>query len=363
MLRSPAVAALLAALALAACGSTTTSTSTGPAPGPAAPGSPGGGAPAAAAPVGTATFTVTASPDRELPAIAWYPAQQAGAGAAPVLGKKLPVVVFSHGLGGKKEHASFLAERVAAAGYLVVAIDHVGDGIPLALQRPVDVSRTIDRIAARGAEPAWLADLADLEHVGVYGHSFGGYTALAVAGAKIGPNPDWTALCAAKKDALGCPAPPEGAPQAGFRDPRVDVAIAAAPGAYFQLGRAGAAAIATPVLVLAGTKDRITVTADAVRPLYDHVKQPRWYLELEHGNHFTFVDLCPKLEKLTTPSVREEVAEACQPDAPMPLREAHALIGDAVVATLDHTLKGAAAPDLAALAKARHIAARTDAGR
>lgn len=324
----------------------------------------GGPSPTEPAPppaIGTATFTVTAAPDRALPAIAWYPAQQPGAGAPPVSGRKLPVLVMSHGLGGKKEHASFLGERVAAEGYLVVAIDHVNDGVELALQRPVDVTKLLDRLADRAAEPAWLAELADLEHVAVYGHSFGGYTALALAGATIGANPEWTGYCAAKPDALGCPAPaPEQLPVVSRRDPRVDLVVGAAPAGFFQFGKAGTSAIATPIVLIAAGKDRLITAAEHVRPLFEHARTARWFLELELGNHFTFVDLCAKLDRIPPP-YNEEVAEACAPDAPLQLLTAHLLIGDVVLAALDHTFKGGPAPDLAALAGARETAARADA--
>jgi predicted dienelactone hydrolase len=326
---------------------------------PAAPAAPTavGTAPAA---VGSARFTVTTAPERVIPAIAWYPAQAPGPSAPPILGRKVPVVVMSHGLNGRKEHAAFLAERIAAAGYLVIAIDHLNDSLKTALQRPVDVTKLLDRLADRGAEPAWLAQLADLEHVAMYGYSFGGYTALALAGAKIGPNPEWTAFCAASPAEAGCPAPtPEQMPTFSQRDPRVDVVVAASPAGFLQFGRTGTAAIATPIVLMSAGKDRV-VAADRVRPLFDHARQPRWLLELEHANHFTFVDLCAKLSKIPPPFAAE-VAEACAPDAPLLLHTAHALIGDVVVAALDHTLKGAPAPDLAALTKARGVAGRADA--
>ena len=362
MLR-PAAALLASTLAIACGGSSQPGPAPRTTPTPTAPAPPAAAAPAAAPAVGTATFTVIAAPGRELPAIAWYPAQQPGAGAPPLLGRKLPVVVISHGLNGRKEHAAFLAERIAAAGYLVAAVDHINDGPGQVLQRPVDVGKLLDRLGDHGAEPAWLADLADLEHVAVYGHSFGGYTALALAGAKIGANPEWTAYCAASATAPGCPAPPAGTmPPISQRDPRVDAVVAAAPAGYFQFGRAGTAAVAVPVLLLAAGQDQITKTPEFVRPLFQHIARPRWYVELELAGHMTFVELCAKVDKLPPP-YNAEVRAQCAPDAPLPLRTAHALIGELVVATLDHLLKGAPAPELAALAKASGVAARVDVAR
>src|SRR5688572_23941245 len=121
-------------------------------------GSPRSGKPSPTQPapppvIGVASFTVNAAPDRVLPASAWYLAEKPGPGAPPVLGRKLPVLVMSHGMGGKKEHAAFLAERVAAEGYLVVAVDHINDGPMQALQRPIDVTKLLDRLAERGGEP------------------------------------------------------------------------------------------------------------------------------------------------------------------------------------------------------------------
>ena len=356
-LASASVLSLFLALSLAApaCGG-------GGAAGPAGPAKPTEPAPPPV--IGSVSFTVNAAPGRELAAIAWYPAQKPGADAPPVLGRKLPVVLISHGLGGRKEHHAWIAERVAAEGYLVAAVEHANDGPQLALQRPVDISKLIDRLGDRAAGPAWLAELADLEHVAVYGHSFGGYTALALAGARVGPNPEWTALCTAQPAALGCPAlTPEQAQTVSLRDPRVDLAVGVAPAGFFQFGRAGTAAIETPILIFSGAKDRLTTSAEYVRPLFDNARQPRWFVEFEHGNHFTFVNLCDKLDKIPSP-FKEEVAEGCAPDGPLQLVTAHLLVGDVVLATLDHVLKGGPAPDLAALAKARETAAvRTDAAR
>src|SRR5688572_24792743 len=64
--------------------------------------------------------------------------------------------------------------------------------------------------------------------------------------------------------------------------------------------------------------------------------------------HMTFVELCAKIDELPPP-FKQEVEAQCAPDAPLPLRTARALIADLVLAALDHELKGAPAPDFAAL--------------
>jgi len=358
-------AALLASVLALACGGSARPAEA-PAHGPAAAPAPpaASAAPAPPAAVGILQFTVTTAPDRALPAMVWYPAERPGNGAPPLLGRKLPVVAMSHGLNGRKHHAAFIADRVAAAGYVVAAVDHQNDGPGIVLQRPIDVTKLLDRLADRAAEPAWLADLADLEHVAVYGQSFGGYTALALAGATIGPNPEWTAFCAAvPPPALGCPAPTPGQMKTtSLRDPRVDAAIAATPAGFFQFGKAGTAAVEVPVLLLAGGKDQLMTPAAFVHPLFEHMKTPRWYVELELAGHMTFVELCDKVGKMPEP-FDSEVRAQCAPDAPLPLRTAQALIADMVVAALDHTLKGAPAPDFAALARSRGIAVRAEAAR
>ena len=142
---------------------------------------------------------------RPLPAAAPF-SQAAVAEAVPAPGRH-PLVAFSHGFAGHRCQSTFLCTHLASHGYVVVAPDHVGNttvdvmtevlksfqaggGLPdpavmmgrvheLADLRPADLSHALDRVADGGV-PA--AGDVDAERVGVVGHSFGGWTALMVAG-------------------------------------------------------------------------------------------------------------------------------------------------------------------------------------
>lgn len=69
-----------------------------------------------------------------------------------------------------------------------------------AIERPRDVSFAIDQLEKANAPGGELAGKLDLKRIGVAGHSFGAYTAMAIAGQTGG--------------------------RSSFRDPRVSAAIA-----------------------------------------------------------------------------------------------------------------------------------------
>ena len=115
-------------------------------------------------------------------------------GAKPV-DKVKALIVLSHGIGGSELGHSRLAQALARNGYLVAALRHPGDNwqdrsliekTPERYfdERPRQVSRVIDAILA---DPAWQARIASDgrgPRIGALGHSAGGYTVLALAGAR-----------------------------------------------------------------------------------------------------------------------------------------------------------------------------------
>jgi predicted dienelactone hydrolase len=125
-----------------------------------------------------------------LPGIAFTASAFADAPAAP---GPHPLVVWSHGRTGTRSSYAMLCEALAARGYVVVAPDHPGDtladwilGVAVddatnERQRVDDVRCVLDAVLGNRAGPA-LNDI-DAEHVAVAGHSYGAYTAFALAGA------------------------------------------------------------------------------------------------------------------------------------------------------------------------------------
>ena len=120
----------------------------------------------------------------------------------------VPLVLLSHGLGGTREALSYIAEPLAADGYLVVTLQHVGSDESVwrgvrprdrfaametktkepqeAIERAADVSFVLDALLAHTAE--WTKDLPTVnpEQIGMGGHSYGSQTTLFVSGMGLG---------------------------------------------------------------------------------------------------------------------------------------------------------------------------------
>ena len=135
-------------------------------------------------------------------------AARTGLPADPSLGKR-PVVLFSPGFGGDREYASVLVDDLASHGYVVVSLSHTGESDSVefpdgrvvrqtAIEWTVDAMKTaidtrvadsrfvLDQLgvlagggnpdAESRAVPAGLGRTLDLSRVGMFGHSYGGYT-------------------------------------------------------------------------------------------------------------------------------------------------------------------------------------------
>ncbi|MBN8757933.1 MULTISPECIES: alpha/beta hydrolase family protein [Variovorax] len=266
-----------------------------------------------APPTVVALYYPTQAPARSIP---MGPFTVRAAIQAPPDDKFKGLIVLSHGIGGTELGHTSIAEALARGGYLVAALRHPGDNWQehslmqqgakaYFTERPRQISRVIDALLQ---DPQWKDRIArDAEgfRVGAVGHSAGGYTVLAVAGAqadlsRIGRHCESEGaadpiFCNAGRNARSTgstAAAPASAPAASLlpslRDPRVRAVVAMAPAGQ-PFTAASLAAIRVPTRIYEAQQDRFLVP----RFHAEWVAQNMPTAELEripNAWHFAFMD-------------------------------------------------------------------------
>ena len=213
--------------------------------------------------VGTMNAEITGSTGIEFTVQVWYPADAPGSelvvydslypGEAytdtiPSCGESRPVLLFSHGYGGIRWQSSFLVEFLASHGYVVVAPDHTNNTFldnnnsqfeAVLFRRPQDIIDSFNWAVSQSEDASSsLAGCIDgAAGYAVSGHSFGGYTAYAIAGATL-------------YDQQG------GAMD--LSDDRAWAVVPLAPWDAYVLTSGSTATVDVPVMCLSGTLDETT---------------------------------------------------------------------------------------------------------
>ena len=243
-----------------------------------------------------------------LPAILcrWVAYEMPVAQSAPVAAGTFGLIVVSHGAGGMALLHRDLAMTLASQGYVVAAPTHPRGkgnditGVGVWIGRPKQVSRVIDTVLADGT----LGSHIERERIGVVGHSNGGYTALAVAGAQPNISAPATHCREHPDDARFCTSGGAAAREADreigqipeLRDPRVRSVVVMAPTAA-RFTDDGLAKVTVPVLVYGGEKDDLTRVKYHAERLAKALPRVECVVVKDAG-HFSFVASFPAALKL-----------------------------------------------------------------
>ncbi len=225
-----------------------------------------------------------------------------------------PIIVISHGLASNLGSFAYLAEHLASQGFAVAIPEHIGteseqfekifSGLanpPEAtnlINRPLDIKYLLDKLEQESATNEQLKGKLDFERVGILGQSFGGYTALAVGGAKHNRDKleqecaenqhdnvffDMSVLIQCRINEL---------PQEDYQlqDERIKAILAINPLSNKVFGKEGLENIQVPTMIVSGINDIITPPLQEQIYPFAWLTTPNKYLVLvEEGTHFSFL--------------------------------------------------------------------------
>ena len=226
----------------------------------------------------------------------------------------IPVIVISHGVAEDRQTFAYLAEHLASYGFAVAVVEHIGGNTdrfkqyfsglapaPAAtelLQRPRDVSFVLDELQRLAVNDPILRQL-DLQQVGAIGHSLGGYTALALAGATIDfervkqdCNPNRSLNLSVLLQCRAQELPPS---RYTLQDPRIKAIFAINPLNSTIFGQRGMSQIRVPVFLMGGSDDIVTpAVPEQVYPFTWLQTSEKYLAILEKGTHFSTPAVSPQ---------------------------------------------------------------------
>ncbi|MGB3310426.1 MAG: alpha/beta fold hydrolase [Nodosilinea sp.] len=245
-----------------------------------------------------------------------------------------PLVIISHGFGADRRFFAYLANHLASHGLTVVSVEHPGsnvaallsmppdglppdslppdslptDSLPTAaahsrilpatefLDRPRDISFVLDRLEKINLYSYSLRDRLNTEQVAFIGHSLGGYTGLALAGAALDLR-SLESYCqtlnpvnVSPADWLQCAALDLPVKYANLRDDRITRLIVANPLTGLLFGEAGLSRVRVPTLMLAGTHDTVTPMASQQLRPFMQLPTDKHLVTVVGGSHLSVGD-------------------------------------------------------------------------
>jgi predicted dienelactone hydrolase len=277
------------------------------------------------------------------------------AAMAPALDRR-PLIVLSHGTGGSAMQMAWLGTALARAGYITAAVNHPGnnalepytaEGFVLWWERATDLSEVIDGMLADEE----FGPKIDKDLIGAAGFSIGGYTVLALGGARADIS-TIVDLCRKQPDTPVCHVPEMkemGTPEQmlaavrktsgvslarsneSYQDPRVHAIFAIAPAVGMTLTPESLHAMKVPVQIVVGSVDPIATPKDNADLIRAHDRRARETV-LPNVVHYTFLDTC-------TAAGKQQLAVFCEDPAGVDREAVHTEVEEMAVSFFDHELR------------------------
>ncbi len=229
-----------------------------------------------------------------------------------------PLVVLSHGFGADRYFLDYLAKHLASYGLTVVSVEHPGSNVQALLDLPVDpeiadspsrllpatefldrprdVSFVLDMLEQISEGNSFYKDVFNTEDVTLIGHSLGGYTGLALAGATLDLRSlrsfcqNIQPLGVSPADWLQCAAVDLPEQVVDLSDSRIKQVMAMNPLVGRLFGEAGLSTVSVPTLLLTGTHDSVTPTLDQQLKPFTQLSGPKYLLAVIGGTHLSVGD-------------------------------------------------------------------------
>ncbi|MDF9401535.1 alpha/beta fold hydrolase [Vibrio sp. 1180_3] len=218
-------------------------------------------------------------------------------------GRNFPLYILVHGTSGNWKNLSWLASELAEKGAFVVSANHpsytTGQATPESVLRmwdqPRDVSFLVDQILSSD-----YAQYVDKDNITVIGYSLGGYTALALAGAKFDIkgyqeycNQHNDTSCDYYSNAFNDLSLQERLMISGdYRDKRITNAVAIAPGYVPAILPKSLDTLSAKTLIVGAELDKTIPPNLQITPYINTSLSNLSYKEIKGASHFSFMQVC-----------------------------------------------------------------------
>jgi predicted dienelactone hydrolase len=224
-----------------------------------------------------------------------------------------PVIVISHGLGSDRTSFAYLAKQLASYGFVVAVPEHPGSDAQRLqtllsgavsqliepdefINRPLDVKYLLDELTTLSQSDPRFSGRMNLQDVGVMGQSFGGYTALALAGATFDLK-HLASDCANNNSLnpallLECRVQNMVEPIPDLRDRRVKAVLVVNPIGSSLFGKSGYETISVPIMMVSSSNDTAApALLEQIRPFtWLKPSDEKYLVLLQGGTHFSTID-------------------------------------------------------------------------